>query len=113
MAISTAPQMPMGQSAKLPLSAADLLPADAFKSAPSSTPPAASGLMAGPGGTPIGSMPSPEMPSEPPFEVVLQADGSSIYQTKTNPPVVIGVNKPPKLPAAMAQKAQAEMGGSL
>lgn len=45
--------------------------------------------------------PAPSASAEPPYDVELQADGSSIYYTKTEPRIVIGVNQPPKLPAAL------------
>lgn len=43
-------------------------------------------------------MPPPEAGAELPYDVVIQPDGSSIYQTKTEPPIVIGLNKAPKMP---------------
>lgn len=101
---STAPQMPMGQAAKMPVSAADLASLSAAPMPASSAPAGASGLIAGPSGTPLGGgIPAPSAPVEPPYEVVLQADGSSVYQTKTTPPVVIGVNRPPKLPPSLSK----------
>lgn len=97
--------MPMGQSAQLPITAADLLPPTASP-AITPPPPQAQGMVAGPGGTPLAGFPSPDAPAEPPYLVELQADGSSVYKTKTNPSVVIGVNKAPKLPPAMQPPKQ-------
>lgn len=94
--------MPMGTAARLPIDATDLIPPiKGAAPAGAPPPPAAAGMMAGPGGTPIGAFPDPTAPATPPYEVVMQPDGSSIYQTKTTPPVVIAVNPAPKIPISM------------
>lgn len=107
----TTTQMPMGSAAKLPLTAADLIPAlkrPAAGAAP--VPPAAAGLMAGPNGTPMGSQaspfPSPDAPPEAPYDVQKQPDGSAIWLSKTQPPVVIGVIPAPKLPVSLQPPKQ-------
>lgn len=98
MAASTQSQMPMGQAAMPALNTDSIMsalssqPQQQSMPAGAAVPQQAAGLM---------GMPSPDAPSEPPYDVKLQPDGSSIYFTKTDPPVVIGVNKPPKLPAAL------------
>jgi hypothetical protein len=91
--------MPMGQSAKPPMDAASVVaPVPA-------APPQAAGVMQSPQGGAMG-FPAPSAPTEPPFVVELQPDGSSIYKSKTEPPIVLGVNKPPKLPKALNGGAQ-------
>jgi len=94
-------QMPMGMAAQMPINTDDILGnVPQQRSAPEASPEAAEGLMQGPGGE-VAGMPSPGAPNEPPFDVQLQPDGSSIYVTKTQPPIVIGVNRPPKIPRGM------------
>lgn len=87
------PMMPMQAAAQLPLNTDDIIGAMPRQGTLQGNPPAASAGMVG--------LPSPDAPSEPPFSVEMQPDGSSIYLTKTDPPIVIGVNKPPKLPPAL------------
>ena len=92
--------MPMGQSAQLPLDTSELMghiPTQSQAQTP--PPPTAAGMMGDQGGA-MG-FPAPGAPAEPQFDVKLQPDGSSIYVTKTNPQIVIGVNRPPKLPKAL------------
>lgn len=94
--------MPMASAAKLPLSAADLLPALSAPAPASATPPPqAAAMMAGPGGTPLGGFPSPDAPMDHPYDVTMQPDGSAIWMSKTDPPVVIGVVPAPKLPPSL------------
>lgn len=90
-------QMPMQAAAQLPLNTDEIIGAmpQRRSAAPDAMPPAAQGLV---------GLPQPGAPEEPPFDVQLQPDGSSIYLTKTDPPIVIGVNKPPKLPPGLAPK---------
>jgi hypothetical protein len=90
----------MATASKLPLNIAELAP---NLRVPGVTPPPrqAAGMMAGPGGTPLGTFPSPTAPAEPPYTVDMQADGSAIFKSRTEPPVVIGVAKAPKLPPAL------------
>lgn len=92
--------MPMGMAAgKMPASAADILP-------PIAPPPGvAMPAPAGPGGTvapgmPAG-MPPVGAPAEPPYTTQMQPDGSAIWLSKTDPPIVIGVIPAPKLPPAL------------
>lgn len=51
-------------------------------------------------GAPMG-FPAPDAPAQPPYDVELQPDGSAIFKSKTEPPVVIGIAKAPKLPPAL------------
>lgn len=98
---TTSPAMPMGSAVKLPLNTAELMPPI---SAPGigAPPPQAAGQIAGPSGTPLGgSLPPPEAPKEPPYTVEMQPDGSAVWKSKTNPPVVIGVVPAPKIPASL------------
>lgn len=97
------PQMPMGSAARLPLTAADMMPPI---SAPAGgpPPPQAAGAMAGPGGTPLGGFPDPNAPTEAPYNIEMQSDGSAIWKTKTDPSIVIGVVPAPKLPPSMQPK---------
>lgn len=99
MAINpTQSQMPMGQAAMAPLQQDSIM--GALSSQPETMPvPEGAPLPQQSAG--LMGMPSPDAPSEPPYDVKLQADGSSVYLTKTDPPVVIGINKPPKLPPAL------------
>ena len=53
-----------------------------------------------------GGLPSPDEPSKPPWDIKLQADGSSVYYIKSpdgDPAndIVLGRNEPPKLPKGM------------
>lgn len=99
----TESQMPMGQQALPALDASQILAGMPTKAtAQTAPPPASAGMMQAPSGAPAG-MPPQGSPSEPPYDVQLQPDGSSIYITKTQPPVVIGVNRPPKVPPALQQ----------
>lgn len=99
--------MPMGQAARLPLDATDLIPPiKAPAPAGATPPPAAAGMAAGPGGTPIGAFPPPGAPAEAPYTIVMQADGSAVWQSKTDPPITIGVVAAPKLPASMQPPKQ-------
>jgi hypothetical protein len=102
-------QMPMGQAAIPPLDLQDIIgaepaPAGDVMAAPSA-PPAAQGMMdmgqppAMGGGGPM--LPEPEAGADLPFSVEMQPDGSSIDYSKTEPRVVIAVNKAPKLPTWM------------
>ena len=93
--------MPMGQAAMKPLNMGGLMGRMPM-TRPATTPPpaAAAGMMGGAMG-----LPSPSAPPEPPFEVKMQADGSSVYLTKTDPQIVIGINPPPKLPKALQPPA--------
>lgn len=94
--------MPMANSARLPIDATDLIPPiKAPAPAGAMPPPAAAGMMAGPGGTPIGAFPPAGAPAEPPYTVTMQSDGSAIWHSKTDPPIVIGVVPAPKLPPSM------------
>jgi len=97
---NTSPQMPMGAAAKLPLSAEDLMPAMTAP-ATGAPPQQAAGLMAGPGGTPLGSMPSTDAPTEPPYDITMQPDGSAVWMSRTDPPVAIAVVPAPKIPASL------------
>jgi len=91
----------MGSAAKLPLSAADIMPAMSVP-AQGAPPLPAQGLMAGPGGTPLGSsMPPPNAPADPPYTGEMQPDGSAIWKSKTEPPVIIVVVPAPKLPVSL------------
>lgn len=99
MAIPMTPEMPMGQAAQLPLDTSSILGALPSKSpAAGAPPPAAAGMMGQAGAM---SFPEPGAPAEPPFDVRLQPDGSSVYVTKTQPEIVIGINPAPKLPKAL------------
>ncbi len=96
----------MGQSAQLPLTAADLLPPTIAPAPPgAAVPPQAAGMMAGPGGTPLGTPAGPQAPQDPPWDVQRQPDGSALFLSRTNPPVVIGLAPAPKLPVSMQPKA--------
>lgn len=91
----------MGAAAKLPLSAADLMPAMTAP-ATGAPPQQAAGLMAGPGGTPMGSgMPAVDAPMEAPYDIEKQTDGSAIWYSQTEPRIVIGVVPAPKLPPSL------------
>ena len=100
-AYGDSPLMPMGQAAQAPLQTGELMQPPAADPTQSpgagAPPPAAAGMMGGAGG-----MNPPGAPAEPPYDVKLQPDGSSIYVSKTQPPVVLAVNPPPKLPKALA-----------
>ena len=61
--------------------------------------------MSGMGGEPMTPPPDPNGENLP-FNVRLQPDGSSVIETKTNPPIVIAVNQPPKLPKWMSPDGQ-------
>lgn len=99
---ATTPAMPMGAAAKLPLTAADLMPSmRAPAPAGAAPPPQSAGMIAGPGGTPLGGFPGPSAPAEPPYNITMQPDGSAIWTSKTDPPVVIGVIPAPKIPPSL------------
>lgn len=104
------PSMPMARAAALPLDTSTLLGAIPMKRPlTGAPPPAAAGLMQAPqvpGAPPAGPIgfPPPGAPDEPPYTVVMQDDGSSIYKTPSG--IVIGVNKAPKLPPALQKAAQ-------
>lgn len=100
---TTTPRMPMGAAAQLPLTAADLAPSITAPPPPmAQPPPQAAGLMAGPGGTPLGGgLPDPGAPAEAPYDIEMQPDGSAIWKSKTTPSVVIGVVPAPKLPPSL------------
>lgn len=58
-----------------------------------------------------GGLPSPDEPSKPPWDIKLQADGSSVYYIKSpdgDPAndIVLGRNEPPKLPKGMQEGMQ-------
>lgn len=107
----TSPMMPMGAAAQMPLSAADLMGPIRAPAPPSAAlPPQAAGMMAGPGGTPLGT-PSPMsgQPGQPgspsdKYDIQMQADGSGLWVSKTTPPVIIGVIPAPKLPQSLQPK---------
>lgn len=102
MADMTTPQMPMGSAARLPLTASDLMPAIRGPAPAGATPPPqAAGLMAGPGGTPLGGFPSPSDPADAPYDIVKQPDGSAVWMSKTDPPFAIAVVPAPKLPVSL------------
>lgn len=106
----TTPSMPMTSSMRQPLDLGpSALPLRASAPAGQTPPPAAAGMIGG--GAPMNSLPSPSAPATPPWNVILQDDGSSIYQIPSpqpgGKPVVIGVNKSPKLPAALQPPKQA------
>lgn len=91
----------MAQAARLPLDASDFPISRPTPQAPAQ----AAGLMSSPGGQPLGAQPL-ATPQEPPFNIVMQADGSSYYTTKGNPPLVLGkVTPPPKLPPSLQPQA--------
>jgi hypothetical protein len=93
-------QMPMGQAAQPPLNTASVMPpmppGPVQSPGVGAPPPAEAGMMGGAGG-----FPAPGAPNEPPYDVKLQADGSGVFVSKTDPPIVIGVVPPPKLPKAL------------
>lgn len=116
MADDLSQTMPMGRAAALPLDSATLLGAIPMKRPGMGAPPPAAAGLQGPPPAPAGApqgppgFPPPGAPNEPPYEVVLQPDGSSIYQLPSPapgmPPIVLGVNPAPKLPAALQKAAQ-------
>ena len=105
--------MPMAQTTALPLDLSSLIPGSPQSAPTPAAPPAAAGLATAPaappmpGGAPASmpAFPPPGAPMKPPYEVVMQADGSSVYQVPPPmpgmPPVVIAVNKAPKVPPAL------------
>ena len=55
-----------------------------------------------------GGLPSPDEPTAPPWDIKLQADGSSVYYIKSpdgDPAndIILGRNEPPKLPKGMQE----------
>lgn len=104
LSIPGANTMPMSAgTSQLPIDSTSLI-AGTPQRAPAMTPPprAAAGMMTGPAGAPAGAFPPPGSPSQPPWQVTMQPDGSSIYKVDTaGGPIVIGVNPAPKLPKAL------------
>lgn len=110
----TAPQMPMAVNALKRSTPPPLpqlsMPPGAGAPAPSLPMPpvgAAPAMPMPPTGAPPAA-PAPMAPAPPPWQVALQDDGSSVYQMPPlvpgGKPIVLGVNKPPKLSAAMQPK---------
>ena len=107
--------MPMAATTQLPLDLSSLIPGSPQSAPTAAAPPSAAGLATAPAASPIpggapASMPAfppPGAPTKPPYEVVMQADGSSVYQVPPPmpgmPPVVIAVNKAPVVPKALQQ----------
>lgn len=56
------------------------------------------------GGGPM--LPPAGAPTDLPYDVEIQPDGSSIYVSKTEPKIVLGINKAPKLPTWMEGNGQ-------
>lgn len=98
--------MPMGQASQLPIDTTGLIAGQSMSAPAPSPPPAAAGMMTGPTGAPIGAAasasPFPAPGFQPPWQVVLQPDGSSKYVVPTpGGDVTLGVNKAPVLPKAL------------
>lgn len=97
----------MGTAARMPLSAADLMGPIRAPAPPSAVaPPQAAGMMAGPGGTPLGTpspMAGPRSAADM-YDFQKQPDGSGLWVSKTNPPIVIAVVPAPKLPQSLQPK---------
>jgi hypothetical protein len=106
-------QMPYGQTTALPIDESGFA---APVNAPASPPPAAAGMQAPPAAMPSAApdtmqgrsaFNAPGAPTEPPYQVTMQPDGSSVYHVMTaGGPVIIGVNKAPKVPPALQQGVQ-------
>lgn len=109
MTSDTTSLMPMTQAARLPIASAPQPPTPLPLPPMPGGPPASSGPLPLPSMAPQGgplplpaSAPIPQV-QKPPYAVELQDDGTSVY-TISGPngkPVIIGLNKPPKLPAAL------------
>lgn len=100
--------MPMSQTTQLPIDSSQLIAGQAMRMPTASPPPpSAAGMIQGPNGAPVGApqgFPAPGQPQKPPYDVVMQPDGSSVYVAQTaGGPVTLAVNKPPVLPKALQQ----------
>lgn len=103
----TSSMMPMGVSAQMPITAADMMPAMRGPAPPgAAVPPQAAGMMAGPGGTPLsmGSSINPANSAADMYDFQKQPDGSGLVVSKTNPPIIISVIPAPKLPQSLQPK---------
>ena len=101
--------MPMAAAAAKYSSPADLTPPMPGGGAPPPAPMAAV-PQAPTGGMGMPSLPAPGAPAQAPWQVRLQADGSSVYVVPSpdgdpTKDIILGRNEPPKMPKALQAPA--------
>lgn len=100
--------MPLSNAGKLPLDLSSIIGPISRPAGPASAAPQqAAGAMQLPNTGMGGAAPLPAQgsPAEPPYNVEMQADGTSIYKTPSG--IVLGVNRAPKLPPSLNPNANA------